>query len=86
MAKEKTSRVQPVAPPEVSFVCRFCGETKPLSELTLQARFFPVLTACRACERAMQSLKIEEPPVEAAEDPVDEDPAGSEDGSASPSP
>jgi len=41
---------------EITFTCRFCGESKPLSELTLQTRFFPVLTACRACEKVMQNL------------------------------
>ena len=64
MAKEKSTKTQPAPVSEVTFVCKFCGESKPLSELTLQTRFFPVLTACRACEKALQSLKIDELPDE----------------------
>ena len=57
--KQKTS----INPDEKSttFICRFCGQTKPLDEMILQTRFFPVLTSCRDCEKKLQSLKIEEP-------------------------
>jgi transcription elongation factor Elf1 len=72
MAKEKSAKAQPVPVLEVTFVCKFCGEAKPLSELTLQTRFFPVLTACRACEKALQSLKIEDLPEESPENAAEE--------------
>jgi len=60
MAKEKSAKTQPAPVSETTFVCKFCGESKPLSELTLQTRFFPVLTACRACERTLLGIKMEE--------------------------
>lgn len=54
MANEKTTGENTDS--EITFICKFCGKSKPLSEMTLQKRFFPVLTACRECEAALQSL------------------------------
>lgn len=65
MAEKKATKEQ--SDSEITFVCKFCGKSKPLSEMTLQTRFFPVLTACRECEKALQSLKVGDLP-ERAED------------------
>jgi hypothetical protein len=46
---------------ESTFHCKFCGESRPLSEMTFMTRFYPVLVACRSCDIALQSLKPEEP-------------------------
>ena len=46
---------------ELTFFCKFCGEAKPVSEMTFQTRYYPILVACRACDVALQSLKTEEP-------------------------
>lgn len=78
MAKEKPAKVSPEKEvKEFTFTCKFCGETKPLSEMILQTRFFPVLTSCRACERTLQSLKMEELPEEEVTEgtPVEEEEA-----------
>ncbi len=85
MAKEKETKE---TAKEITFYCKFCGESKPLSEMTFMTRFFPVLVACRECEKTLQSLKPEEPPeevIEANEEaeetsdelPVEEEPADS---------
>jgi len=38
----------------VTFRCKFCGESKPLSEMRVITTFFPPLIACRDCEKEMQ--------------------------------
>ena len=76
MAKEKPAKVSPEKEiKEITFTCRFCGETKPINEMILQTRFFPVLTSCRACERILLSLKTEERPTESE---TEETPPGEE--------
>ena len=70
MAKEKATTE---ATQEITFHCKFCGESKPLSEMTFMTRFFPVLVACRSCEKTLQSLKPEEEtPAETIEESIDE--------------
>ena len=39
---------------EISFKCRFCGQTKPLDEIRIVNRFFPLIIACRDCEKKMR--------------------------------
>jgi len=39
---------------EITFRCKYCGRTKPLSEIITLTRFFPPLVACKDCERKMQ--------------------------------
>jgi hypothetical protein len=36
---------------EIVFKCKFCGETKPLSDLTVMRQFYPQISACRACAK-----------------------------------
>jgi hypothetical protein len=36
----------------ISFKCKFCGESKPLSDLVVLNQYFPPLSACRACATA----------------------------------
>ena len=79
MAKEKSTKTQTVSIPEVTFVCKFCGQAKPLSELTLQTRFFPVLTSCLSCEIDLQRLRVEDLPGESAEGEAEEETAEPED-------
>lgn len=52
MTKDKTK--------EVTFKCRFCGNTCSLSEMSLQTRFYPVIAACRDCEQVLESLRRED--------------------------
>ncbi len=37
-------------PKGIMFKCKFCGQSKPLDEMRVLARFFPPLWACRECE------------------------------------
>jgi hypothetical protein len=39
----------------IFFTCKFCGETKPLEELTIIRRYYPQLTACSECARNKNS-------------------------------
>ena len=36
---------------EITFKCKFCGESKPLDQMRTLTRFFPQLVACKACEQ-----------------------------------
>jgi len=62
MAKEKAIKAIPEKEAvDITFTCKFCGESKPLDEMILETRFFPILVSCRECDRTLQSLKMEEP-------------------------
>jgi len=34
---------------EANFTCRLCGETKPVSELAEDRRYFPIVYCCKKC-------------------------------------
>jgi len=38
----------------LTFKCKLCGKTRPLSEFKVLTRFFPAVAACRDCEKAME--------------------------------
>jgi hypothetical protein len=44
-----------VEPKETIFVCKFCGETKPLVELVIMQQFFPPIAACKTCAKATRN-------------------------------
>ena len=52
--EEKSEAKEAKEAKETTFKCGFCGESKPLSEMTVITRFFPQLVACRDCERKMR--------------------------------
>ena len=39
---------------ETTFTCKFCEKSKPLSEMTVIARFFPAAVACRVCGKKLR--------------------------------
>ncbi|MFC1941325.1 hypothetical protein ACFLWL_02840 [Chloroflexota bacterium] len=39
---------------EVTFKCMVCEESKSLEELVVLTRFFPLIVACRDCEKKMR--------------------------------
>jgi transcription elongation factor Elf1 len=41
---------------QITFKCRFCGETKPLGEMVQMTRFFPPVVACADCEKKMDRI------------------------------
>ena len=63
---------------EMDFTCRFCGETKPFSEMVLLSRYFPVLTSCRDCDKTLQYLPLEGVPDEVNTETNAEEEAGEE--------
>jgi transcription elongation factor Elf1 len=70
-AKTEKSKSQPVQPEEkpLVFTCKFCGETKPLSELVIMRQYYPQLAACKDCSR-IQSAPLDKT-AETAETPDD---------------
>jgi len=48
----KTGKLVP-DPKEVTFKCKYCGETKPLDDMRTLTRFFPPVVVCRECEKKM---------------------------------
>jgi hypothetical protein len=77
MAKENSIKEIPVKTEGetrgIIFTCKFCGETKPFNELVLQTRYFPVLTSCRACDKALENLKLEGTPEEFESETAEEE-------------
>ena len=40
---------------EVVFTCKFCGQTKPLSDLVVMRQFFPQIPSCKDCAKATRN-------------------------------
>ena len=36
---------------ELSFKCRFCGQTKPYVELVVLDQYFPKISVCKECAK-----------------------------------
>jgi len=49
--KEKTTATKAK---ESTFTCKFCEQTKPISEMTVIARFFPAVAACKECGKKLR--------------------------------
>jgi transcription elongation factor Elf1 len=45
---------------EIIFKCKFCGESKPLSELVVMRHYYPQLAACKKCARGTKEAAEEE--------------------------
>lgn len=54
VAKKEENKAGAEGTREVTFKCKFCGESKPIGEMRVLTTFFPPLIACRDCEREMQ--------------------------------
>lgn len=52
LAEKRSLEVKEVKS-EITFRCKICGKTKPLSQLRELKRFFPVVVACSECEEKM---------------------------------
>jgi len=48
---DKTKRQKPR---EINFRCQSCDKFKPLEEMRVITRFFPVLVVCRDCAKEMR--------------------------------
>jgi len=52
--KKEEGKVEVEETGEITFRCKFCGESKPIGEMKVLTAFFPPLIACRDCEKEMQ--------------------------------
>jgi len=50
----KKDKTAPTKTKETTFTCKFCEKSKPLSEMTVIARFFPAAVACRVCGKKLR--------------------------------
>ena len=50
---EKKGKPAEKIPSEITFQCKSCGKFKPLGEMRVVTRFFPLLVVCKDCERDM---------------------------------
>ncbi len=51
-AEEKNEPAENTAS-EITFQCKSCGKLKPLNEMRVVTRFFPLLVVCKDCEKNM---------------------------------
>jgi transcription elongation factor Elf1 len=58
---EKTTKKAREKNQEIMFKCKFCGETKPFSEMVLMRQYFPHLPACKVCSRVTKSESQTQP-------------------------
>jgi hypothetical protein len=42
---------------EIIFKCKFCGESKPLSELVVMRHYYPQISACKKCARGTKETE-----------------------------
>jgi hypothetical protein len=66
----KTEKTNPVVVPlkPIVFKCKFCGETKPLDDLTVIRRYYPQLAVCSECARSKKISDAEVKPEEKSEE------------------
>jgi hypothetical protein len=50
---KKQDDVKEKAPEKITFRCRSCNKYKPLEDMRIITRFFPLLVVCRDCEKEM---------------------------------
>lgn len=54
MTPQSKKRREAPAEKEATFRCKFCGKLKPIAEMRVLTRFYPVLVACAECDRKQQ--------------------------------
>jgi hypothetical protein len=54
---EESKNKKAIITKEVTFKCKFCGQTKPLGELVLLRQYFPQLSSCKECAKGNSSPK-----------------------------
>ena len=52
--KKKSEAAKNGAAETVNFNCKVCNKSKPLSEMRVLTRFFPMQIVCRDCEKAVR--------------------------------
>ena len=51
MTAEKKKKVA-LKTKEITFNCKFCEQSKPLTEMVVLTRFFPPVVVCKDCEKS----------------------------------
>ena len=52
-ASKPENKTKSKGPIEITFRCQSCGKNKPLEDMRVVTRFFPLLVVCRDCEKKM---------------------------------
>ena len=58
--KTEKKSVETKTESEINFICKFCGESKPLSELVVMRHYYPQIAACKKCARGTKEPAEEE--------------------------
>jgi len=53
--KSDTGNVEESKDKEIVFVCKFCGENKPLKDMVVMRQFYPPISSCKACAKATRN-------------------------------
>jgi hypothetical protein len=53
MAEQASKKVPAKTAGEIVFICRRCGQAKPLSDMRSVTRFLPVLIVCKDCAQEL---------------------------------
>ena len=53
MATEKKNGKAASKTKEIIFNCKFCEQSKPLTEMVVLTRFFPPIAVCQDCEKSL---------------------------------
>jgi hypothetical protein len=51
---KETDKAKSQVPDEINFKCPSCNHYKPLEEMRIITRFFPLITVCPECEKKMR--------------------------------
>ena len=51
---EGKSKTKEGEPKEITFRCQSCNQYKPLEEMRVMTRFFPMLIVCQGCGKEMR--------------------------------
>ena len=51
--KKEEDKTKGKGPVKINFTCRCCERQKPIEEMRVITRFFPVLVVCQNCEKEM---------------------------------
>lgn len=60
MAAEKAKKDTKEETKEITFKCKFCDTAKPISEMTVMNRYFPLVVACSDCSKKIEMQKNQE--------------------------
>jgi len=57
MSARSEKEVEIVPQQEITFRCKYCGESKPIAEMVVMKQYFPQLVACRTCSVSIRNRR-----------------------------